>query len=71
MEWADSNFIDVRIPHPLGGLQSKWKENNILLHKLYKQKRAFSNVYELAAVVASFECSIAIFEGIFLLCRVY
>ena len=62
MELADPNFIDVNIPHPLGDLQGKWKESNILLHKLYEQKRAFSNVYKLAAAVATFECSVAIFE---------
>ena len=54
--------MDDHIPHPLGGLHSKWKESNTLLHKLYEQKRAFSNVYKLAAVVATFGCSVAIFE---------
>ena len=63
MELADPNSIDVHIPHPLDGLQSKWKESNILLHKLYEKKRAFSNVYKLvAAAVATFGCSVAIFE---------
>ena len=57
----DPNFIDVHIPHPLGGLQSK-KESNILLHKLYEQKRAFSDVYKLAAVLATSGCSVAICE---------
>ena len=32
----------------------------ILLHKLNEQKRAFSNVYKLAAAVATFGCSVAI-----------
>ena len=59
------NFIDVHIPHPLGGLQSKWKKSNILLHKLYEQKRAFSNVHKLAAAVATFGCIVAIFERSF------
>ena len=31
-ELAGPNFIDVHIPHSLGGLQSKWKESNILLY---------------------------------------
>ena len=66
VDLADPNFIDVYIPHPLGGLQSKWKESNILLHKLYEQKRAFSNVYKLAAAVATFVFSVAICEFIFL-----
>ena len=49
MELADPNFIDVHIPYPLGGLQSKWKESNILLYgpKPYERKRAISNVYKL------------------------
>ena len=29
VESADPNFIDVHIPLPLGGVQSKWKESNI------------------------------------------
>ena len=33
-----------------------------MLHKLYEQKRAFSNVYKLAAAVATLGCSVAIFE---------
>ena len=66
VELADPNFIGVHIPHPLGGLQSKWKESNILRHKLYEQKRAFSNVYKLAAAVATFVCSVAICECSFL-----
>ena len=71
MELADPTFIDVHISHPLGGPQSKWKESNILLHKLYEQKRAFSNVYKLAAAaVATFVCSVAICECSFLLYRV-
>ena len=70
MELADPNFIDIHIPHPLGGLQSKWKESNILLHKLYEQKRAFSDVYKLAAAVATFVRSVAICECSFLLYRV-
>ena len=49
VELTGPNFIDVHIPHPLGALQSKWKESNILLHKLYEQKHTFSNVYKLAA----------------------
>ena len=52
-------------PHPFGDLQSKWKESNILLHKLYEQKRAFSSVYKLAAALATFGCSVAICEGSF------
>ena len=35
---------------------------NILLNKLYKQKRAFPNVYKLAAAVATFGYSVAICE---------
>ena len=62
MDLADANFIDDHIPHPLGGLLSKWKESNILLHKLYEQKRAFFNVYKLAAAAATFVCSVAICE---------
>ena len=62
---ADPNLIDVHIPHPLGGLRSKWKESSILLRKLYEQKRAFSNVYKLAAAVATFGCSVAISERSF------
>ena len=62
MELADPNFIDVHISHPLGGLQSKWKESNILLHKLYEQKCAFSSGYKLVAAVATFGCSAAICE---------
>ena len=54
MELTGPNFIDVYIPHPLGGLLSKWMESNILLQKLYEQKRAFSNVHKLAATVATF-----------------
>ena len=44
----NKNFIFLT----LGGLQSKWKESNISLHKLYEQKRAFFNVHKLAAAVA-------------------
>ena len=33
-----------------------------MLHKLNEQKRAFSDVYKLAAAVATFGCSVAIFE---------
>ena len=33
-----------------------------MLHKLYEQKRAFSNVCKLAAAAATFVCSVAIFE---------
>ena len=33
---------------------------NILLHKLYEQKCAFPDVYKLAAAVATFGCSVAI-----------
>ena len=63
VELVDLNFIDVHISHPLGGLQSKWKESNILLHKLYEQKRGFSNVCKLAAAaVATCVCSVAICE---------
>ena len=62
MELADLNFIDVHIPHPLGGLQSKWKESNVLLYKLYERKHAFSNVYKLAAAVTTFGCGVAICE---------
>ena len=65
MELADPNFIDVHIPHPLGGLQSEWKESNILMHKFYEQKRAFSNVCKLATAVATSGCIVAIFERSF------
>ena len=39
----------------------------MLLHKLYKQKRAFSDVYKLAAAVglATFRCSVAVREWMF------
>ena len=36
-----------------------------MLRKLYEQKRAFSNVYKLAAAVATFGCSVAISERSF------
>ena len=62
MELADPYFIDVHKAHPLGGRLSKWKEGNILLHKLYEQKLAFFNVYKLAAAAATFVCSVAICE---------
>ena len=54
--------VELAGPNPLVGLQSKWKESNILLHKLYKQKRAFSSVCKLVAAVATFVCSVAICE---------
>ena len=59
---AEPNFIGVHIPHLLGGLQSKWKESNILLHKLYELKCAFSSVYKLAVAAGTFGCSVAFFE---------
>ena len=62
VELAAPNFIDVHISHPLGGLHSKWKESNILQHKLYEEKRAsraLSNVNKLAAAVATFVCCVA------------
>ena len=64
VELTDRNFIDVHIPHSLGGPKRKWRKNNILLllHKLYEQKRAFSNAHKLAAAVATFGCSVAICE---------
>ena len=71
MELADPNFIDVHIPHPLGGLQSELKESNSLLHKLFEQNRVFSNVYELAAAIATFGCNVAICEcSCFVLSRI-
>ena len=65
VELTGPNFIDVHVPHPLGGPQSKWKESNILLHKLYEQKRAFFDVYKLAAAVATFGGSAAILSSFF------
>ena len=35
---------------------------NILLYKLYEQKCAFPKIYKLAAVVATFGCSVAVCE---------
>ena len=65
MDLAGPNLIEVHVPHSLGGLQSQWKQSNKLLHKIYQQKRAFSNVFKLAAVVATFGCRGAISECIF------